>query len=54
MKKLISFKGIKQICAYIDTGWCEHPDTMRDTAFKCNGKDCPIWKRLEPKSGGER
>lgn len=52
MKKLISFRKLKELCKYEDLYWCEYPDIMRDTAFKCNGKDCPIWERLESKSGG--
>ena len=48
MKKLISFYLLKRVCAFIESDWCEHRLTMKDTAFKCNSKDCPIWKKLKP------
>ena len=44
MKKLISFKVLKSICAYEFNSFCERRDCGD---LKCNSKTCPVWKKLK-------
>ena len=44
MKKLISFKVLKSICACAFDSVCEHKD---GGDLKCNPKTCPVWKKLK-------
>ena len=49
MKKLISFKVLKSICAYEFDSVCEHKD---GGDLKCNSKNCPAWKKLKGERNG--
>ena len=49
MKKLISFKVLKSICAYEFNSFCEHKD---GGDLKCNSKNCPTWKKLKGERNG--
>ena len=44
MKKLISFKVLKSICAYEFNSFCERKDCGDP---KCNSKTCLVWKKLK-------
>lgn len=45
MKKLISFKEIKNICVFEMADECDKLEEQT-LNFKCNAKNCPVWKKL--------
>ena len=45
MKKLISFRQLKFMCCFND----EEGRGFNGCRVKCNSKNCPVWKKLQPK-----
>ena len=48
MKKLITFRTLKSICAFLYTNdcltECENDNNLTE---KCSDKVCPVWKKLK-------
>ena len=44
MKKLITFRTLKELCVFRYDGECEKID---NPTFVCNAKTCPVWKKLK-------
>ena len=57
MKRLISFRMLKDVCIEKEAGFCEQirwlPNYSVDGKdVKCTAENCQIWKKLPKKGGG--